>query len=262
MQHASGTDDATTRPEDASPVAMRAYWDARARENAMYFIHSSLEYTETDAAEFWASGGETLDRTLGPMGVDVRRTDEVVEIGCGIGRVTRHLASRVRHVTGLDVSPEMIERGRRALSDLTNVDLTVGTGRDLWGIADASVDVVYSFIVFQHIPDPATTCTYIREIGRVLRPGGWTVFQVSERADVHRRNIHPEDRGLRAAVHRARGRRPKGCLSPQWLGSAVRREDLLAALSAGGLHLEATLGDGTQYCVVHATKLDPSNSPT
>ncbi len=243
-----------SRAGDAAPEAMRAYWDARARENAMYFIHSELDYADPDTAAFWSSGGETLDRTLGLVGASLRPTDEVVEIGCGIGRVTRHLAARARHVVGIDVSTEMVERGRRLLSDLANVSLLVGTGRDLAGVADDAVDLVYSFIVFQHIPDPAVTCNYIREIGRVLRPGGRTVFQVSEHPEVHRPDLHAEDRGLRAAMARAGGRRPRGCRSPQWLGSAMPRDDLLAALSDGGLVLSSTAGDGTQYCVVHAIK--------
>ena len=239
-----------------APAAMRSFWDDKARENAMYFIHSDLDYQHPDAAAFWASGEDNLDRTLRPFGVGIGPSDDVVEIGCGIGRITRPIAARARHVVGVDISAEMIERGREALADVDNVELVVGTGGDLAGLADQSADAVYSFIVFQHIPDPAVTCAYIRDIGRVLRPGGWTVFQVSDQPEIHHR--HPDDRGLRAALARTRGRRPKGRDAPAWLGSAVPRADLLAALGAGGLVLEDTVGDGTQYCMVHATKAPAS----
>lgn len=233
---------------------MAAYWDSKARENAMYYIHSDLDYTRTDESRFWASGPDNLDRTLEPFDVMIGPDDDVVEIGCGIGRITRAIAMRASHVTGVDVSAEMVERARVALRDLDNVSLLVGSGGDLAGMQDASADVVYSFIVFQHIPDPAVTYGYVREIGRVLRPGGWTVFQVSELPEVHQRETWDSSGGLRARAARALGRRPRGCLAPQWLGSAVDRKDLLAALADGGLVLEGTVGDATQYCLVHARK--------
>ena len=233
---------------------MRAYWDARARENAMFFIHSQLDYRETDETEFWASGVDNLDRTLATHGLEIKPTDRVVEIGCGMGRITRPLANRACHVVGLDVSAEMIERAQQALHDLPNVELLVGNGCDLDGIADASADVVYSFIVFQHIPDPAITYGYIREIGRVLAPGGWALFQVSELPEIHRTDAHRVDRTARTRIRQLFGRQPKGCLTAEWLGSAVRRVDLLRALEEGGLEFAGSVGDGTQYCFVHAVK--------
>jgi SAM-dependent methyltransferase len=238
---------------------MRSYWDERARENAMFFIHSALDYRDPSEQEFWTSGEHSLVRTLQPFGLAVRPTDDVVEIGCGIGRMTRPLAARARRVVGVDVSPEMIERGRRALGDLPNVELVVGNGQDLGILRDGSADVVYSFIVFQHIPEPTVTCGYVREIGRVLRPGGWTLFQVSELSEVHRADAHRRDRGPRAGLRRALGHEPRGCVSPEWLGSAVPREDLLRALSDGGLVLDDSVGDGTQYCLVCARK--PGGAP-
>lgn len=73
----------------------------------------------------------------------------------------------------------MLERARALHAQLTNVKWIHGDGESLSGIADASVDAVFSHVVFQHIPDPRITLGYVREMGRVLRPGGWTAFQVS-----------------------------------------------------------------------------------
>ena len=230
---------------------MRRYWDERARENAMYYIHSELDFDHTDETEFWASGAENLERTLSPFGRAIGPDDRVLEIGCGIGRMTRAIAARAGSVVGLDVSAEMVARGRRNLAGLGNVELLVGSGRDLGVVADASVDVVYSFIVFQHIPDPEVTCGYVREIGRVLRPGGWTVFQVSQRPEIHRRESWKADDGPRARLRRWTGRAPR-TLEPEWLGSAVDPADLRRALADGGLLLEASVGEGTQFCLVHA----------
>ena len=49
-----------TRVEaEGDELGMRDYWDAKARENAMYFIHSTLDYSDTDEAEF----GRPINRT-------------------------------------------------------------------------------------------------------------------------------------------------------------------------------------------------------
>jgi SAM-dependent methyltransferase len=242
-----------TRATPAQPATdrMRRYWDERARENAMYYIHSRLDFAGVDEAQFWASGAENLDQTLAPFGLAIGPADRVLEIGCGIGRMTRAIAARAASVTGVDVSAEMVDRGRRALAGTGNVELVLGNGRDLGVVPDASVDVVYSFIVFQHIPDPQVTCGYIREIGRVLRPGGWTVFQVSQRHEIHRRQSWEAEDGLRGRLRRWTGRAPR-TLDPEWLGSAVDPVDLARALEEGGLVLDAAVGEGTQFCLVHA----------
>lgn len=245
---------ADTGPVRDRSEEMRSFWDARAAENAMWYIHSQLDFAHPDAQEFWRSGEHNLDATLQPFGLAFRGDERVLEIGCGIGRMTRALAARAAEVVGVDVSEEMVRRGREALADCPNVRLELGTGRDLAGLADASFDVCYSFIVFQHIPDPAITCDYITEIGRVLRPGGWTLFQVSDRPEMHSQRFWRSRTPLLRRLRRPRGGGPQGCLDASWLGSAVRRADLLAALARGGLVLDRTTGDGTQFCFVLARK--------
>jgi SAM-dependent methyltransferase len=224
-----------------------------ARENAMWYIHSVLDFGHPDEDEFWRSGADNLTATLAPFGVGFDGSERVLEIGCGIGRITRALAARASSVVGIDVSAEMVERGREALAGVDNLELVVGNGRDLSQFPDGAFDAVYSFIVFQHIPDPDVTCGYIREIGRVLRPGGWAVFQVSDMPEIHNREHWTRGRLKRPS--RWLRREPSGTLEPQWLGSAVPREKLLAALQAGNLSLRSSVGDNTQFCLVHATRI-------
>jgi ubiquinone/menaquinone biosynthesis C-methylase UbiE len=178
----------------------------------------------------------------------------VLEIGCGIGRITRAISEHAASVVGIDVSEEMVSRAREALADLPNVEILLGDGTSLAGLNDASFDACYSFIVFQHIPDPAVTCGYITEIGRVLKPGGWAVFQISDQPDVHLSSSYERGAQLRLRWRRLFRRAPTGGLEPQWLGSAVPRAALIEAISAGGLQLNRTVGDGTQFCFVEVTK--------
>jgi SAM-dependent methyltransferase len=238
---------------------MRRFWDERARQNALWYIHSQLDFRNPDIDEFWRSGDDNLTRTMEPFGVHLHGHEHVLEIGCGVGRMTRALAARSARVVGIDVSEEMVQLGRQLLADIGNIELLVGTGRDLHGLDNETFDVCYSFIVFQHIPDPSITLTYIREMGRVLRRGGWALFQISESPTIHDATYWrwriPFSQRLGALLRRA----PGGCLRPEWLGSSLPRRALLEALTAGGLDLDRTTGDGTQYCFVLARKPQPAN---
>lgn len=227
---------------------MQAFWDARAKENALYFVDNQVDYNSPDADRFWAQGQRTVDTILNTLGVRLDPEDEVVEVGCGVGRLTRVLAERARSVRAVDVSAEMLARAREASPDLDNVTWIHGDGATLTGIEDASADACFSHVVFQHIPDPAVTLGYVREMGRVLRPGGWAGFHVSNDPRVHR----PPGglRRLRDRALAALGRAPRGQTDPAWLGSAVDLGELRAAAEEAGLSVERVENPGTQFCFV------------
>ena len=183
---------------------MGEFWDARAREDAMYFVDDRMRYGAADQETFWAGGHEAVELILGELGVSLSGHETVVEIGCGIGRITRALATRAARVLALDVSEQMLARAREHNPDLATVSWLLGSGSDLTGIADGEADACFSHVVFQHIPDPAITLGYVREMGRVLTPGGWSAFGVSNLPAVHR----PRARRLRDAVAAGSGAPP------------------------------------------------------
>lgn len=230
---------------------MRAFWDQKARENAFWFIETALDFNHPDADAFWRSGEEVLDDSLRRFDLKLRGDERVLEIGCGIGRISRALARRTGEVVGIDVSEEMIGRGTEALRDMSNVSLHLTAGLDLSEFANDSFDFGYSFVTFQHIPDAAITCNYIAELGRVLRPGGLALFQVSQHPAFHRREFWGRPR-IGERVSGLLGRAPKGVLEPEWLGSTVSKADLVAALDRGRLTLEGIDGERTLFCFVLA----------
>ncbi len=235
---------------------MRDFWDARAAEDPYYFVDNRLDYGDPDTEGFWSGGEPLLDRILGELKLEIEPRDELVEIGCGLGRLTRPLAARARSVAALDVSPRMLELARSQNPELANVDWVLGDGRTLAPLGDDSADGVFSHVVFQHLPDPAITLGYVREMGRVLRPGGWAGFQVSNAPAIHRR----PRLGLRmwAWIHAAQGRGPHGQANPAWRGSAVDLGDLRAVAEEAGLAVELTFGEGTQFCFVRLRAQAPS----
>ena len=228
----------------------REFWDARAEEDAFYFVDNRLEYGSPDVERFWAEGEQDLRVLLDTVGVELPAGADVVEIGCGVGRLTRVIAAGVGSggsVRALDVSPRMIERARSLNPGLDGVSWLVGDGASLVGVESSSADVVVSHVVFQHIADPTVTLGYVREIGRVLRPGGFAVFQFSNDPSVHRRPGGV--RGVVARLRTAVRRGPGGQEHPDWRGSAVRVDDLRAAAGDGGMDVERLVGEGTQYAV-------------
>ena len=229
---------------------MKEFWDSRADEDAFYFVDNQLRYREPDQERFWANGRTALDRILGWLGVSIEADDDVVEVGCGLGRITRVLAERGATVRAIDISERMLAQARDLNSGLDNVTWLLGDGTTLAAVEDVSADVCFSDVVFQHIPDPAITLGYVREMGRVLRPGGWAAFQISNDPDLHRRR--PLHQRLATGVRAAVGRGPRGQSDPAWLGSPIKLEELGRAAAEGGLTVERTVGEGTQFCYVLA----------
>jgi SAM-dependent methyltransferase len=225
---------------------MRRFWDEAAERDAFFYVDDRLRYGDPDLEAFWAEGPKVVARVLDIVGARIEPGDTVVEIGCGVGRLTRALAASAERVVALDISERMIELARRHNAHLDGVEWIVGDGESLAPVADASADACFSHVVFQHVPDPRITLGYVREMGRVLRPGGWSAFQVSNDPSIHR----PRRRTLRDRVAVLAGRAPKGQDRPEWLGSSVDLADLRATAHDAGMLVERVTGEGTQFCFV------------
>jgi SAM-dependent methyltransferase len=228
------------------------YWDERARENALYFVDNTVDYREPDVEAFWTGGVEALDRILESVGVSVGPNETVVDIGCGVGRMTRPLAQRAAQVIGIDVSSEMLAQASEYNAHLTNVEWVQGDGRTLAPLGDACVDGCFSHVVFQHIPDPEITLGYVREMGRVLRPGGWAAFIVSTDPGIHR--LSPAAR-VRTGLRALAGRGPRAQSNPAWLGSWVQVDALRETAAASGLAVERIVNPGAQFTAVLCRRL-------
>jgi SAM-dependent methyltransferase len=159
---------------------MRQDWELRAKENARYYIATKAWKTEE---EFDSSGRDSLAYILHDIEEYLTPGMTALEIGCGAGRLLKPLAARFRHVTGVDISPEMVRIARARLAAIPNASLIVNDGATLTAVPDQSIDVAISFIVFQHIPDKSVIGRYAEEAYRVLRPGGFFKFQVCGRLD-------------------------------------------------------------------------------
>lgn len=141
---------------------------------------------------------KSLDSTVG-----IKPDDEVLEIGCGVGRVGMVLSPLCKRWIGCDVSGNMLKHAAKRLSQFKNVSLIEISGFDLKPVADASVDVVYCTVVFMHLEE-WDRYNYVLEAYRVLRPGGriyidnfslcseegWSVFETHRGIPADQRPPH------------------------------------------------------------------------
>ena len=156
-------------------------WEEKARKNPLYAVMTLPEMAASGAepsadvlASFYADGREKVLRWIRPWLAETDFTPEmnVLEFGCGTGRLLRALAEshEPTRVYGVDVSPTMIEHARRYLPAGTNLTVTGDDGA--LPFPDAHFDRIYSYAVFQHIASEAIVRKSLREIGRILKPGG------------------------------------------------------------------------------------------
>ena len=161
--------------------------------------------------------------------------DTVLDVACGGGIVVCAFARVVRHATGIDLTPAMIERARslQRESGLRNVTFEVGDVRAL-PYPDASFTIVASRFAFHHIPEPAGV---LAEMKRVCAPGGKVVVidteaspDVAKAAEFNRMEKLRDPSHVRAMpLTELRGLFPQAGL-PAPRGTSYRLEGELEAL--------------------------------
>ena len=98
------------------------------------------------------------------------KTLSCVDIGCGSGGISFHLAPNFREVCGID--PEPWERWQDFSADCPNLRFSAESVESL-SFADNSVDIVICNQVYEHVPSPEML---IAQIHRILKPGGVCYF--------------------------------------------------------------------------------------
>jgi len=102
----------------------------------------------------------------------------IIEVGCGHGRLMRPLADKFKEVHGTDATYERIMEARFRCKDYSNITVTQNDGHTLRQYADNSFDFAYCHGVLVHINSKKVINNYIREMGRVLKPGGRMKFDI------------------------------------------------------------------------------------
>lgn len=177
--------------DDARLRRHRGDWEALANLDPLWAILSdpSRKFGRWDLDEFLKSGEQEIDSalaTLDTLGLPVQHR-VAVDVGCGVGRLTRALARRFSRVIGVDISEGMVMRARTLNAPIPNCEFEISADPDLSAFQENSVDLVYSTLVLQHLPDHTLIERYIASFIRILSPGGVAVFQLPTGMPVRRR---------------------------------------------------------------------------
>ena len=127
------------------------------KNRALYWLASTIPF-----AGQW--------RTWQRLALARLRGTDVLEVGCGIGTLSADMARAGYRCVAVDLSPQMVAATRSRLRRLGLLDraMVLRACAQALPFPDASFDSVVSTFPTEYIADPAT----LREIGRVLRPGG------------------------------------------------------------------------------------------
>jgi len=142
-------------------------WSVQQSEEASVALYSlgNPDLLERATAEIVAQ--------LKAWGAVTANTD-ILDIGCGIGRLLVALAPEVRTATGIDVSAEMVKTARRRCAPYSNLTVIKGDGRGLAALENETFDVVVAVDSFPYFKQSgyALVERFVAESARVLKPGG------------------------------------------------------------------------------------------
>jgi ubiquinone/menaquinone biosynthesis C-methylase UbiE len=130
-----------------------------------------VEQFTKQAVPFSQMVNHSPDLILAASGVGP--TDTVLDVACGPGVLTCAFAQVAHHVTGIDLTPAMVEqaRGLQQSHGLTNMTWHIGNVFPL-PFPDASFSLVFTRYSFHHFLDPDAV---LAEMVRVCSPGGRVV---------------------------------------------------------------------------------------
>ena len=193
--------------------------------DARFWNKSARQYAR-DAIKDMAG----YERTVARVQELLKRTDTVLELGCGTGTTAFRLAPGVARYIGTDISSEMIAIAREKATATTggSVEFSV-VGSDAATWPSGPCDVVAAFNVLHLVPDRARL---LRQVHDMLKPGGLLVSKTPCLSEMNRL--------IRLAVPVARllGKAP----SVAFFTSA----ELVSEISAAGFDIEEQARHGSK----------------
>ncbi|MDT8321285.1 MAG: class I SAM-dependent methyltransferase [Xanthomonadales bacterium] len=151
--------------------------------NYQQFWNSQAGSPESALAAVDGSGDETITRATGQWSakqvraaLDLRETDTVLELGCGVARIGRELAPQCKQWVGVDISSNMLRSAAHRLKGLQNTELHALNRTQLEMLEDERFDKAYCVAVFCHM-DKEDFFLYMKELWRVLKPAGMIYFE-------------------------------------------------------------------------------------
>ncbi|MBC8113784.1 MAG: class I SAM-dependent methyltransferase [Candidatus Saccharimonas sp.] len=157
-------------------TASAAWWNKSLEEVGLNGMDKHVA-ADSSWAALLASGRDDFARALSLTHMQTGRDRTVVEIGCGVGRISAVLAERFGRVIGVDVAPTLIEEARRR-NERDNVSFEVCDGVHLRPSGASRCHTVFSYEVLYYLNRQSLTAYFI-DTFVLLRGGGEFVFHLN-----------------------------------------------------------------------------------
>jgi len=215
-------------------------WNDMAKLDPLWAILSypKRRFGEWRLDDFFLTGQKEIDdlmttaRSLGyPRG-----NESALDFGCGVGRLTRALATHFQSACGIDISDGMLAKARELNSDV-NCTFILNDAPSLPMLRNDSLDLIYSNFVLQHMAKRLIR-GYVLEFARVLKEGGLLCFQLPSYIPLRRR-LQPRRR-LYAALRAAgvgEGFLYKRLNLVPWSGHFIPQHEVIRLLHGANLRL-------------------------
>jgi SAM-dependent methyltransferase len=174
-------------------------WEARARlPSRDLFVASHPGWNDPVA---WEAHARTeAELFLSGLDPERLRAADLLEIGCGSGRLVTFLRDRVRSYTGFDIAAGMVEAATRRCRGLDRVRFFAGDGLGVPAAArDRAYGLVVAVAVFIHCPREVIAAN-VQSAWTVLAPGGQLRLQVLADPDDREGIIAPAAQAQAAAA--------------------------------------------------------------
>ncbi|MDD4607356.1 MAG: class I SAM-dependent methyltransferase [Patescibacteria group bacterium] len=105
----------------------------------------------------------------------VQSNDKILDLGCGNGRLIQVFTDLNIDYTGIDISANLIKLAR-VNYPASNYKFLVGDMTQSLPLEDKKFDAVFCIAAFQHIPDVDLRQQVLKEIKRIIKPGGYLIM--------------------------------------------------------------------------------------
>lgn len=166
---------------DKALSSSKAEWNKLAGENHRYYIVSK-KGKQIDEETFRKTGEENYKELISSDSLLKEHLGnfsdkKVLDIGCGAGRLTEFFSKEFAHATGVDISEKMVAEATKRLEHIKNVTFVANDGQN-HPFPDNNFDLVFSYIVFQHMPSREVVLQNFKEVKRILKPTGIAKIQI------------------------------------------------------------------------------------
>jgi 2-polyprenyl-6-hydroxyphenyl methylase / 3-demethylubiquinone-9 3-methyltransferase len=202
-------------------------------------LRNDLTIYDAHAAEWWSDEVRWVRALRNMVPARLRHFDrhvswqgrDVLDLGCAGGFMAEAIHDRGARVQGIDPAAAAVAAARRhAEATGRDIGYAVGVGEAL-PYAAGSFDIVVCVDVLEHVADLGQV---LREVARVLRPGGWFLFDTINRTALARFAVITMAEDVLRLL-------PKGTHDPALF---IKPDELRAGLEAAGFAAEPFTGLG------------------